>query len=157
VVGREGVIVAHGAQLAYGRFWFTSVNLMRLHLLMNVPHVSDAEWEIMKIVWRRSPCSANEIASALPPTKGWSAGTIKTLLNRLHLKGALRFEKIGKSYLYRPAVTEFQLRTKAVTSFLDRVFDGELSPMIAHLARSRKLNKRDLDDLERVLKAGRKQ
>ncbi|HWA09447.1 MAG TPA: BlaI/MecI/CopY family transcriptional regulator [Opitutaceae bacterium] len=122
---------------------------------METPRISDAEWEIMKVIWRRSPCSAHEIASALPSTKGWSAGTIKTLLNRLHSKGALRFEKAGKSYLYRPAVTEYQLRTAATQSFLDRVFDGAFSPMIAHLVRSRKLSKKDLDELEQILRSGR--
>jgi BlaI family penicillinase repressor len=129
---------------------------LRLHLLMETPRISDAEWEIMKVIWRRSPCSAHEIVSALPSARRWSAGTIKTLLNRLHSKGALRFEKFGKSYQYYPAVTEYQLRIAATQSFLDRVFDGALSPMIAHLVRSRRLSKTDLDELGRILKAGKK-
>jgi BlaI family transcriptional regulator, penicillinase repressor len=123
---------------------------------MEIPRVSDAEWEIMKVIWRRSPCSAHEIGSELTSAKGWSAGTIKTLLNRLHSKGALRFEKIGKAYLYRPAITEYQLRTEATRSFLDRVFDGSLSPMIAHLVRSRKLSANDLAELEQLLKTEKK-
>jgi BlaI family penicillinase repressor len=122
---------------------------------METPRISDAEWDIMKVVWRKASCSAQEIAEALGPGAR-SAGTIKTLLNRLHSKGALRFEKIGKHYLYSPAITEEQLRTEATKSFLDRVFDGELSPMIAHLARSRKLTKRELDELEQILRTGRR-
>jgi BlaI family penicillinase repressor len=123
---------------------------------MKVPRISDAEWEVMKVIWRQSPCSAHEVVSALASSKAWSAGTIKTLLNRLHSKGALRFEKVGKSYLYYPAVAEDRLRTAETESFVDRVFDGALSPMIAHFARTRKLSEQDLDELERILKKGRK-
>lgn len=123
---------------------------------MNLPRVSDAEWEVMKVIWRQEPCSAHEVVAALASSKTWSVGTIKTLLNRLHSKGALRFEKTGKSYLYRAVVTEDRLRAAETESFVDRVFDGALSPMIAHFARARKLSEQDFDELERILKRGRK-
>ena len=124
---------------------------------MKVPRISDAEWEVMKVVWRQSPCSAHEVVSALAPSQAWSVGTIKTLLNRLHSKGALRFEKVGKSYLYYPAVAERSAARREPRSFVDRVFDGALSPMIRALcAPRRKLSEQDLDELERILKKGRK-
>jgi BlaI family penicillinase repressor len=123
---------------------------------MKVPRISEAEWDVMKVIWPNSPCSAHEVVAALASSKAWSVGTIKTLLNRLHSKGALRFEKVGKSYLYHPAVTEEQLRGAETESFVDRVFDGSLSPMIAHFARMRKLSDGDLDELERILREGRK-
>jgi BlaI family penicillinase repressor len=122
---------------------------------MKIPRISDAEWEVMKVIWPKSPCSAHEVVSALAPAKAWSVGTIKTLLNRLHSKGALRFEKVGKSYLYYPCVSEEGLRAAETESFVDRVFDGALSPMVAHFARSRKLTAQDLDGLERILREGR--
>lgn len=123
---------------------------------MKPPRISDAEWEVMKVIWPNSPSSAAQVISALAASKAWSVGTIKTLLNRLHSKGALRFEKVGKSYLYYPTVTEEQIKTVETKSFVDRVFDGEFSPMVAHFARSRKLSEEDLDELERILKEGRK-
>jgi BlaI family penicillinase repressor len=123
---------------------------------MELPRISDAEWEVMKVVWRQAPCSAHDVVSALASSRTWSAATIKTLLNRLHSKGALRFEKVGKAYLYHPAFTEDRLRSAETESFVDRVFDGSLSPMIAHFARSGKLSEKDLDELERILRKGRK-
>jgi BlaI family penicillinase repressor len=123
---------------------------------MKLPRISGAEWEVMKVIWPASPCSAAQIVAALASSKDWSVGTIKTLLNRLHSKGALRFERVGKSYLYYPTVTEDQLRAAETKSFVDRFFDGEFSPMVAHFARSRRLSEEDLDELERILKEGRK-
>jgi BlaI family penicillinase repressor len=122
---------------------------------MKIPHISDAEWEVMKVIWPNSPCSSAQVVSALASSKTWSVGTIKTLLNRLHSKGALRFEKVGKSYLYYPTIAEDRLRAAETESFVDRVFDGAFSPMLAHFARSRKLSEEDLAELERILKEGR--
>jgi len=122
---------------------------------MKLPNISDAEREVMKVIWPNTPCSSAQVIAALARSKSWSMGTIKTLLNRLHSKGALRFEKVGKSYLYYPTVTEEQLRSAETKSFVDRVFDGEFSPMLAHFARSRKLSERDLKELEQILKEGR--
>lgn len=123
---------------------------------MKIPRISDAEWEVMKVVWQQSPCSAAHVVSALAPSKKWSVGTIKTLLNRLHSKGALRFEKAGKAYLYSPAVPKDKIRGAEADSFVDRVFDGAFSPMVAHFVNARKLSAGDLDELERILKEGRR-
>ena len=120
--------------------------------MKKAPHISEAEWEVMKVIWKRRSCSAQHVIDDLAATTTWSATTIKTLLNRLLRKGALRFEKNGKAYLYFPACTEEQCRSREAESFLDRVFDGALSPMLAHFVRSRQLSKKDLHDLERILK-----
>jgi BlaI family penicillinase repressor len=122
---------------------------------MKIPRISEAEWEVMRAIWPHAPCSSAQVVSTLAGSKAWSVGTIKTLLNRLHSKGALRFKKVGKAYLYFPVVTEDQLRSAETESFVDRVFDGAFSPMLAHFARSRKLSEADLAELERILREGR--
>ena len=110
----------------------------------------------MKVVWKQgSPLLAQDIVQALTEGTKWSAATIKTMLNRLVGKGALQYERTGKSYLYSPAVTEAECRAAVSESFLDRVFDGSLSPMLAHFVRSRRLTAQELDSLEQILRDGR--
>jgi BlaI family transcriptional regulator, penicillinase repressor len=116
------------------------------------PRISEAEWDVMKVVWKKSPCLAQDIIQALSGNTKWSPATIKTLLNRLMTKGALRFEKNGKSYIYSPAFTEEEFRTAEADSFLHRVFDGALSPMISHFVQSRRLSSKELDSLEKILR-----
>ena len=116
------------------------------------PRISEAEWEVMKVIWKKSPSRAQEIIQALAATAKWEPATIKTLLNRLIGKGALRFEKEGKSYLYSSAYTEEEFRAAEADSFLDRVFDGGLSPMLSHFVRSRSLTPKDLETLEKLLR-----
>jgi BlaI family penicillinase repressor len=109
----------------------------------------------MKIIWRSQSCSAQQVIDALAPSSEWGPATVKTLLNRLLRKGVLEFKKNGKAYVYSAARTEEQCRKVEAESFLDRVFDGAVSPMLAHFVRSRRLCKADLHELERILK-GRK-
>jgi BlaI family penicillinase repressor len=106
----------------------------------------------MKIVWRDGPCQAQVVIDALSGPNEWSASTVKTLLNRLLRKGALTHEKTGKSYVYAAAFSEAQCRAAATESFVDRVFDGSLSPLLAHSTGSRKkLRKEDIAELENLL------
>lgn len=115
------------------------------------PRISAAELEVMKVVWKRTSCSAQQVVGDLASSSDWSPATVKTLLNRLLRKGVLEFRKNGKSYLYSPLWTEEQCRKLEAESFLDRVFDGALSPMLAHFVRTRRLGKEDLEELERIL------
>ncbi len=116
------------------------------------PRISAAEWEVMKVVWKRTPCSAQQVVDELAPASDWSPATVKTLLNRLLRKGVLEFRKIGKAYLYSPLRSEEECRRLEADSFLDRVFDGNLSPMLAHFVRSNRLRQEDLEELVRILK-----
>jgi BlaI family penicillinase repressor len=117
--------------------------------------ISEAEWQVMEVVWRKPRTGAQEIIAALAESSSWSPATIKTLLNRLVKKGALGFEKDGKSYLYFARVAEEECRGAEAETFLDRVFKGSLAPMVAHFANSRKLSRKEIDELERLLRQGR--
>ena len=111
----------------------------------------------MKIIWHDGPCQAQVVIDALAGPNKWTPSTIKTLLNRLLRKGALQYEKIGKSYVYAAAFSEQECRADATESFIDRVFDGSLTPLLAHFADSRrKLRKEDIAEIENILKASRK-
>ena len=85
------------------------------------PRISAAEWEVMKVVWKRNSCSAQQVVDELTASSEWGPATVKTLLNRLLRKGVLEFRKNGKSYLYSAAWSEEQCRELEAESFLDRV------------------------------------
>jgi len=116
------------------------------------PRISDAEWEVMKIVWKRRCCDARQVIDDLSSSESWTSATVKTLLNRLLTKGLLRFEKSGKAYLYSATVTEKACRAAEAETFLKRVFDGALSPMLAHFVQSRKLRPEEVAELEKLLR-----
>ena len=118
----------------------------------SVPRISDAEWEVMKVVWKRRRCDARQVIDDLAPAESWTPATVKTFLNRLLTKGLLRFEKEGKAYFYSAAVSEKACRAAEAETFLQRVFDGALSPMLAHFVQSRKLRPEEMAELEKLLR-----
>ena len=118
-----------------------------------IPKISEAEWRIMKLLWQKSPHTSNELIDILKKDDAvaWNPKTIKTLLNRLVNKGALDFEKEGRSYLYSPKVDESECRRAERNSFLGRVYSGALKPMLAAFLEDEQLSKDDIEELKRIL------
>lgn len=117
-----------------------------------IPNISETEWEVMKVLWARSPLAAVEIVEELRKADAtWHPKTAKTLLNRLVKKRALTFDQEGRGYLYRPMVKESDCVTAESQSFLERVFGGSFKPMLAHFVEQRKLSAAEIRELRRLL------
>ena len=116
------------------------------------PPISDAEAEVMRELWARSPQGADEIAATLGPRQGWQLATVKTLLNRLLHKGALTAERDGRRFLYAPAFPREAWAAGESLSLIDRLFGGRLAPLVAQFASERQLKPDDLAALKALLK-----
>lgn len=120
--------------------------------MASLPRISETEWEIMRVVWSRSPVTAADIIDELSkndPT--WHPVTAKTLLNRLVKKGALGYSLDGRAYVYKALVRERDCVNAASSSFLDRVFGGSLHTMVAHFVENRKLSPKQVKELRKML------
>ena len=115
------------------------------------PKISAAEWDVMKVVWSKNPILASEVIEKVAAGHKWHSKTVRTLLARLVRKGALTFEKHGRAYMYRPLVSEADSIGAESDSFLQRVFGGAISPMLAHFVERRKISESDLRELRRLL------
>ena len=108
----------------------------------------------MRTVWAQHPATASEIiARLIAADSSWHPKTVRTLLARLVQKNVLSYEAKGRSYFYSPLVTEEECVGSASASFLDRVFGGALTPMLAHFVAKRRLSSDELADLRRLLDA----
>ncbi len=113
--------------------------------------ISDAEWEIMKVLWQNAGLTAAEVSAALAPRQQWHPKTVRTMLNRLQNKGVLEAIVRDRAYHYTPLASRDECISAATSSFISRVFDGALSPMLAHFVKATPLSKKDRADLERIL------
>jgi BlaI family penicillinase repressor len=116
-----------------------------------IAKISDAEWDIMAVLWNRSPLPASDVVEQLQSKRGWRLRTVRTLLDRLVKKRALSAAMEGKRYLYRPRVDMEDCVRLESQSFLDRVFGGEPAPMLIHLVRNSKLSASEIAELKRLL------
>ena len=117
----------------------------------SVPSITDAESIVMEILWRQSPVPTEAVVTALEGEQHWQEATIKTLLNRLLKKKAVRATKDGRRFLYSPVVTRDEWLLSVSKGMLDRLFAGRVAPLAAHFSRHGKLSKRDIADLKRLI------
>ena len=114
--------------------------------------ITDAEFEVLDALWEAAPAAASDIFSRLKRRKDWSAQTVKTLLARLIEKGAVESAPDGRRYLYRPILSKDDYARDAATSIIDRLFGGRAAPLVANLADNGKLTRKDIADLDAILK-----
>lgn len=113
--------------------------------------ITDAEFEIMSILWDDAPLAASEIAERLQEQTSWSIKTIKTLLSRLTEKDVLSHEQDGRRYLYSPLISRTAYEKKATRRFAEHLFNGRAAPLVAHLADGDGLSVEDIKELETLV------
>jgi BlaI family penicillinase repressor len=114
--------------------------------------ITDAEWEVMAVVWRRAPVAASAVVAELHERKQWSLATVRTLLRRLVNKGALGQELEGKRYLYQPRVSMAACVRRESESLWERVLGRAPSAALLHLVERADLSKEDIRELRRILR-----
>ena len=118
--------------------------------------ISEAEMQLLQLLWAESPLGASEIAERVQSEKGWSITTVKTLLSRLVAKGAVTAQPYGRRYLYQPAIERDAVAADQARGLIDRLFGGRVSPLVAQLAEKNHLSDDDLAELEAIVRSLKK-
>lgn len=125
--------------------------------MSDLPQISEAEFEVMKIVWKYAPINTNEITEKLLQSTNWSPKTIQTLIKRLVTKGALTYEKQSRVFVYTPLVKESEYICQESNSFLNRYYDGDITAMLSAYIDNDKLTEPEIETLRSLLsKRGKK-
>jgi BlaI family penicillinase repressor len=115
--------------------------------------ISEAELQVMEALWGADgPLTATEVAERIGTDRDWSLATVKTMLSRLAAKGALSHREEGRRFLYSPAIDRNSYVGTESRRFVDRLFGGRLSPLVARLAEEDKLDEDDIAAIEAILK-----
>jgi BlaI family penicillinase repressor len=114
-------------------------------------NISEAEWEVMGVLWNSAPRPSAEIVDELSARKGWRPRTIRTLLDRLVQKGAVGVQSDQRPSLYQPKLSREECLRQESQSFMDRVFGGEPASMLLHLVRQMEISPSDVKKLKKIL------
>ena len=117
-----------------------------------VERISEAEHEIMEVLWVKAPLTATEVADQVMDAKGWSLQTVKTLLSRLAAKAVVGTQRDGRRFQYSPLVERDTYLTGVSRNFVDRLFGGKVTPLVAHLAEADDLSADDIKEIEELLR-----
>lgn len=118
--------------------------------------LTEAEWAIIKAVWENEPCTAPDIQQKLRRQTAWTYSTVRTLMDRMVVKGLLAAEKVRNLTIYRSAVTREQAQRGELFYALKHAFNGALTPMVQCLLDTGNLSADELAELEALIKAKRK-
>lgn len=113
--------------------------------------ITKTELDVLKTIWDKSPATAEEIIARLNMSKDWHEKTVKTLLNRLVKKKALGFNKVGRVYEYYALLDKEDYQDKEAQSFVERLFQGRISHLVAGFAKTESLSKEDIEDLKQLI------
>ena len=113
--------------------------------------ISAAESQVMEALWTQGPMTAEEIVQTVGPAQSWGEATVKTLINRLLKKKALISERSEGRTRYRALVTRTAYVQGESQGLLDRLFEGQLSPLVAHYAKHKALSADDIARLKRLI------
>ena len=119
--------------------------------MSKLPQISEAEFEVMKVIWKYAPISTNEVTEKLTQTTDWSPKTIQTMLKRLVTKKALTYEKQSRVFVYTPLVPETEYIRQESNSFLNKYYNGNIVSMLTSYLEDDKLSKIELDTLRHLL------
>ena len=114
--------------------------------------ISDAESRIMEALWSKEPLTAEQIFAAVGKANEWQPGTVKTLVTRLLKKKAIAGGKEGEQYCYRPLVKRDAWVRAESRGMIDRLFKGEVAPLVAHFAAAKELSAKDIKELKALVK-----
>ena len=113
--------------------------------------ISDAEWQVMKIIWMQGEQTSTDLIKVLAERFDWSKSTIQTLLARLVEKECLTRKKEGKSFVYSALLTLDQSRDLLVQDIKDKVCSRRIKNLLADLIMECDFTLADLEDLEAVI------
>lgn len=119
----------------------------------NKPNVelTEAEWEIMKIVWEKEPCAAGTVQESLAGSRDWAYSTVKTTMDRMTEKGFLQVQRIRNLQLFKSCVSEVDAKRGEFRKMLKRAFDGALTPMMQFLIEHEGLSKDEAAQLRKLV------
>ncbi len=118
--------------------------------------LTEAEWDIIQVVWERQPCAAPTVQEELAGRKKWTYSTVKTLMDRMVAKGLLTTERIRNLMLYRSAISRQDAQRGELMRAVTRAFGGAFTPMMQFMLDSDALSRRELDDLESLIRKKRR-
>jgi len=118
--------------------------------------LTDQELEIMKIVWQRGSATVRDVYEELLKTRKIAYTTVMTMMGILEQKGRLERTARDRAYVYSPTESQGEVVGSMVQDFVKRVFDGSAKPLLVHLAESKNISQKELDEIGELLKKRRR-
>jgi predicted transcriptional regulator len=121
--------------------------------MSDMHQLTDLQIAVMRVLWEKQESTVAEIWEALRAERGLAQTTIATLLSRLEKRGVVAHANRARQFVYRPLVTESEVRRVMVRDLTERLFDGDIAALMSHLLTARDMTPGDLERVRRLVEA----
>ena len=115
--------------------------------------LSELQLAVMRVLWQRKKAAVSEVQEALKSERDLALTTVATVLTRLEKAGLVTHRASGRHYLYRPLVSEEEVRRSMVSVLAERLFEGDVAALVSHLVNAREINPGDLARVKQLIEA----
>ena len=116
-----------------------------------VPDLSDLQLAIMRVLWDKGEASAAQVQQALDRTRKLAITTVSTLLVRLEKKGVISHRSEGRTFVYRPRVSELEMRRRTISTVIRNLFRGNPSEVVGQILSERDVSAEDLARMKKLI------
>ncbi|MEM7583277.1 MAG: BlaI/MecI/CopY family transcriptional regulator [Acidobacteriota bacterium] len=117
------------------------------------PTLTDAELQVIRVLWRLGSCTVRELVQAQNRTPPLSYSSVATILKILHKKGHVRYETVGRSFRYFPVLDEEEAASDAVSYVVSRFFKNSSKQLVLNVLASEGIDSTELERLERLIES----
>jgi BlaI family penicillinase repressor len=115
--------------------------------------LSELQLAVMRVLWQRKKAAVAEVQEVLKPERDLALTTVATVLTRLEKAGLVAHRASGRHYLYRPLVSEEEVRRSMVSVLAERLFEGDVAALVTHLVNAREIKPGDLARVRQLIEA----
>ena len=120
-----------------------------------VSDLSDLQLAIMRVLWDKGEASATQVQQTLDRTRKLAITTVSTLLVRLEKKGVISHRSEGRTFIYRPRVSELEMRRRTISSVIRTLFRGNSSEVVGQILSERDVSEEDLARMKKLIQDAR--
>jgi BlaI family penicillinase repressor len=114
-------------------------------------HLGDLQLAIMRILWSHGEATVAEVHEALEPERGLALTTIATMLTKMEKKGVVDHRAEGRRFIFRPRVSEGEVRRSMVADLTSQLFRGDVTALVNHLLSEHEIDARELNQLREMI------
>ena len=115
--------------------------------------LGDLQFAIMRVLWSCREATVTEVHKTLEAERGLAPTTIATMLTKMEKKGVVTHRTEGRRFVYRPCVSESEVRRTMVGELTDRLFRGDVTALVSHLLAEHEIEAGELERLQKLITA----
>ena len=116
-------------------------------------HLGDLQLAIMRVLWSHSEATVADVHEALEPERGLALTTIATMLVKMEKKGVVDHRAEGRRFIYRPLISEGQVRRSMVADLSAQLFRGDVTAFVNHLLSEHDIDAAELEQVREMISA----